>query len=521
MKRFAAAGVVAAVVMATGVQAQNFEANPDFATVQKHLDPGGSFYLYMDADDFFSRLGTDLVPVLEMVGESPSSDSRAEVQPMIDFLRDRYPALGLGAIAGFGTSGRSDGSSGLVLSRSFLHLRGERAGVLKLTSTESRPAATLHFAPVNTMAFSTTRLAPARWLAMIREMAPVVSPTGGDAAVNQALATMDLGSGMPLQRILESLDGECTMAFAPQMEAKVRLPLGENRALVEVPRPDFYIALETKSPLLADSLKTRLAQVGLPPSDQKVEDLTVSVVPFVGFYPGCQFSFVHRGQFFYASNTSAELLAEAIRRQEKGSGGLADQEEFGFLSAGLPTEFHSLGFVSNRMVPLVTDVMVAITGADADPGTARLQGGMVGSMYGLEQRVSVARNTDEGVEWVTRGRSSTRTLVGALGVVPIGMAAAIAVPSFLRAREISRRNACQENLSKIDGAKQQWALETNKSAAAAPTWADLVGQNLYIRQTPVCPSGGTYTINSVASDPACSHSSVGSDPQFYHTFPGQ
>ena len=109
------------------------------------------------------------------------------------------------------------------------------------------------------------------------------------------------------------------------------------------------------------------------------------------------------------------------------------------------------------------------------------------------------------------------TLVEIMIVVAIiGILIAIAVPSFLRAREISRRNACQENMSKIDGAKQQWALEKNQKKDATPVWGDLVGQTSYIRKSPVCPSSGTYTIGAVNVDPACSLSA--NNDGFEHKF---
>lgn len=110
------------------------------------------------------------------------------------------------------------------------------------------------------------------------------------------------------------------------------------------------------------------------------------------------------------------------------------------------------------------------------------------------------------------------TLVEIMIVVAIiGILIAIAVPSFLRAREISRRNACQENQSKVDGAKQQWALENNEPGTATPDWADLVGNDSYIRKSPECPSSGTYTIGSLSVDPSCSLS-TGNDG-FEHVFP--
>jgi len=64
-------------------------------------------------------------------------------------------------------------------------------------------------------------------------------------------------------------------------------------------------------------------------------------------------------------------------------------------------------------------------------------------------------------------------------------------------------NACINNLRQIDAAKQQWALENNRSANAVPTAQDLLPyfpSGLF----PVCPSGGTYTINAVGVLPTCS-----------------
>jgi prepilin-type N-terminal cleavage/methylation domain-containing protein len=109
------------------------------------------------------------------------------------------------------------------------------------------------------------------------------------------------------------------------------------------------------------------------------------------------------------------------------------------------------------------------------------------------------------------------TLVEIMIVVAIiGILIAIAVPSFLRAREISRRNACQENQSKIDGAKQQWALENSVPSSATPAWADLVGNASYIRKSPNCPSSGAYTVNAIDANPTCS---LSNQANFPHTFP--
>ncbi len=95
------------------------------------------------------------------------------------------------------------------------------------------------------------------------------------------------------------------------------------------------------------------------------------------------------------------------------------------------------------------------------------------------------------------------TLVEIMIVVAIiGLLAAVAIPNFMRARERAQRNACIANLKQIDGAKTLWALDTGAASGDTVLMTDLV--TAYIKATPSCPGGGTYTIGTVGEDPTCS-----------------
>jgi len=91
---------------------------------------------------------------------------------------------------------------------------------------------------------------------------------------------------------------------------------------------------------------------------------------------------------------------------------------------------------------------------------------------------------------------------GIIGIAVIGLLAAIAIPNFVRARETAQRNACINNLRMMEGAKQQWALENKKETTDTPTRSEIM---VYFpnRPFPVCPAGGTYTINAVGEEPTC------------------
>ena len=100
------------------------------------------------------------------------------------------------------------------------------------------------------------------------------------------------------------------------------------------------------------------------------------------------------------------------------------------------------------------------------------------------------------------------TLVEIMIVVAIiGLLAAIAIPNFVRARTTSQMNACINNLRQIDGAKQQWALETKQATNATPVYTDISG---YMKNSVICPAGGTgatfgstYNILDVSQKPTC------------------
>ena len=76
--------------------------------------------------------------------------------------------------------------------------------------------------------------------------------------------------------------------------------------------------------------------------------------------------------------------------------------------------------------------------------------------------------------------------------------------SATNAASVIAQKTCLGNLRRIDDAKQEWAGDNDAPNNAVPTVAELLP---YLKGGifPVCPSGGTYSINAIDEVPTCSY----------------
>jgi prepilin-type N-terminal cleavage/methylation domain-containing protein len=123
------------------------------------------------------------------------------------------------------------------------------------------------------------------------------------------------------------------------------------------------------------------------------------------------------------------------------------------------------------------------------------------------------------------------TLVEIMIVVAIiGLLAAIAIPSFMKARTTSQKNACINNLRQIEAAKDQYAIDVGRTNGWSFGGDDIAFSNLvgaasgYMKANPACPASdstdakGTrtrathdYSISLIGSSPSCLVVSSGTD----------
>lgn len=96
--------------------------------------------------------------------------------------------------------------------------------------------------------------------------------------------------------------------------------------------------------------------------------------------------------------------------------------------------------------------------------------------------------------------------------VALGLSGVVGLAAYIRYLPDRRSRICRDNLTRLDGAKEQWALEhdvdfsLDPERRPEPTFADLYAMDgsKYLKELPVCPSGGSYRLGVAGLDPTCS-----------------
>ena len=487
----------------TGVSGVSAEKN-SFNEVTAHLDTGGNLYLYLSTEQLLDGLSKTVSDWRQFALALPDTGvDAANVNKSFDIAARLIKNSGVEEVSGVGLSSLAR-EKGFYHSKLMLHhYPGKASGYLwSVFGAKPHALDTLGLLPATTaLASGADFELLAIWSALEKELAQSGIPEAREG-LRAATGQLEQMSGMKFDQFLAALGTEFTFVLTLDETKKVSVPLPSGTTL-EIPEPGVMFVLKVKNDALFNLLDQSLAnnpQVTKSEADGvKMRTMPLPLPLPIPFRP----TLARSGDYLFFASTEA-LVQEALAVKAGKKPGLKASPEFKKLSADIPAQGNNFMFASERF----GQVMAQVQMASLPKNPANASGEVFSRLLGSRQSATffaVSGNTDEGWLTTANGNQSTATLVvGPAMAFPVGLLAAIAIPNFVKARSTAQQNACIANLKQLDGATHQWAIENKKAITAVPTFADLIGPQLYIRAMPLCPAGGTYTFTTVAGEPKCS-----------------
>ena len=480
-----------------------------FAQVTSQLDPGGSLYLYLSTEQCLAGVSGRVSGwrgLLDAIPDLKSQD-RENLTQAFDIVTNLIQKSGIEDVSGFGMSAIARETNFYHSKLVMHHYPGKASGFLwSMFGQKPHTLDSLNLLPTSTALAAFTDLdAPMLWSVIQKQVAQSGFPQA-EEMLKKLPAGFEQATGLAWDRVLASFGGEFGFAVTLDDTKMTTIPMPGEGDPLQIPEPALLLVAKVKDDTLFNRIEQALHQnagqqiVKVDKPGLKMRTwplplpLPIQLRPTVAAADG----------YLFIATTDA-LIQEVLAVKAGQHAGLKSTQEFQRLAKDVPVQGNSFSFVSQRfgqIMAKVQDQAMQMRPNATDSSTAWLKS-FIGSGKPNASYI-VAANTAEGWLAVGNGNQHPARLLAVSAVVPIGILSAIAIPNFVKARQTSQQNACISNLRQIDGAKSQWALDKKMTDSDTPTRADL---KIYLgnRQFPVCPAGGTYTINSVSSRPECSH----------------
>lgn len=488
------------------------QPTPQFTSVEKtsfnevtsQLDPGGNFYLYLSTAQWLDGLSDKMSAWQQKFASMPDlkPEDLDNINEAFELVTNLVKDSGIEDVSGIGFSS-VEIEDGMYRNKALLHhYDGKGTGFMwQLFGKQPHPLTGLDFLPDDTaMAIYSDADLPLLWSVVQRDVNASNIPKAQEW-LQELPGQFEKATDIKWDQFLNSLGGEFGLVLTLDVSNKVTVPVPSAGAL-QIPAPALMLVLRVNDDTIfnrIDEALTNNPQVeSVNKPDFKMRTMPVPLPLPIQLRPSAASG---GGYLFIASSDTMILDALAVKGGQKP--GLKSTDEFKHLSQNIPDQGNQFVFVSRRFAETMYEIQkqIAASSTDTQSGQAQWMQSLFQNRPGFAY--SVGQNTPEGYLAIGNGSQSYAAAALLPAIAVPGLLAAIAIPNFEKARATSQQNACINNLRMIQAAKQQWALEKGKSQTDVPTWDDL---QPYLPGTvpPVCPSGGTYSINAVQDPPTCS-----------------
>jgi len=478
-----------------------------YGEISEQLEQGGSLFIVANMEGFLEAQITSLVNLASLAPAPDNSDEEKLLRTIAN-LSGFLERSGFYAINGIGVSvlPRKDGMNSVHMFASRDHeaatlplwrgLIGEQP--LHMTCHSYLPADTV-------LARSGTGKVASLWT-LFQNAVKDMGGAEAEASFQVGMQATSAQLGTTIDSLFNSLGSQGV--FSLQLSSSETIPLPTGATEINIPQPSALIVVEVKDDAILDTIKTMFAtQFQMPIPETRVGDGTVYTLPIPIPSPiPVQITLAKHGRYLLIGSTSS-VITDALEAAAKGTG-LCRQPEFTAAFAGQPKKNNGILFISKRLGKVIVDIQgVALEQMATQAGDARPAIGFIQKQFLDRFNTTTAftiQNLPTGIQVSGTSAAGGQALVSGLSIAPIGLLSAIAIPSFVKARTTSQENACINNLRQLDAAKEQWAMAEAKRDGDSP---DEPGVLEYIKGAtmPVCPRGGTYTLNPIGTEPTCSN----------------
>ena len=241
-------------------------------------------------------------------------------------------------------------------------------------------------------------------------------------------------SGIPLAKILQSLDGGMGFLLTLDAEKTVTIPPGQTG--LTIPEPGLALLIAVKDDTLFDLLAQKI------PIAQRTEEKGMKklLIPLPPMPVPLKPTIVQKeGLLILASHE--KVVESMFQAREKGKG-LTATEEFRKLSAGIGQSGNAFRFIHPRFFRVLASVQKSAMSMAPSGGG---QGQTLREVFSFLQRewkfYGVVENTPEGMVMTFNHNLKLEYLLALPAMGVAGTAAAVAVPNFMKAREKAKENA--------------------------------------------------------------------------------
>ncbi|MBN2703722.1 MAG: DUF3352 domain-containing protein [Pontiellaceae bacterium] len=464
------------------------------------LDLDGNFLLFMDTSGLKKSIDQFIDTVADMAKtEVPA----AQVDGIVNLVKKGIDESGLLSIDTCAMSTKPL-ENGLTRSISVFDYGKEDADTLlwRVLLSEPKLLKGVQYAPADTVFLADTTTGLSEIWNIFNEVTSDYLPPEAQTELKEQIAMLEMMVGTEFDELFGSLENE--ILFSLQLSETEKCVIPVDGTTLTIPEPSVIIGLQTKNPMLSSLILEKLKQAEAPLTEVEVDGFTLHTIYLPMPLPLSFAPTLVQTDDYLLIGTNPETIAKALESYRNKNGLIADAR-YKKLLADAPEKVSAVSYLSPRLGKAYSDVVSQII----EESTKEEMASLLKTYFENTVEVQFGKyvlKTSTGIYAKTYSSNTLNPgeVIASAGAGCVGMMAAIAIPSFQKARSNAIERSCESNRRLIQATKQQWAIDNGEMGNAQPTAADL---DEYIRggfDALQCPAGGTIEINPLDEEPSCS-----------------